>query len=137
MSQIDERLVGHVSETGQSRYSVAVDIAGHAFIADEPVDFGGGDLGPGPFPLLAASLATCTAITVRWYAQKNLWPLEHVKVDVSHEKQGMDDVFGLTVHLTGDGLSPEQRATLMTVAAKCPVHRTLTSGRIRISVDGA
>ena len=110
----------------------------HHFGADEPVSAGGGDAGPDPYDYLLASLGVCTSMTVGYYARRNGWPLEHITVSLSHArihamdceecetKQGMVDRIDVEVELTGS-LTAEQHAKLMQVAAKCPVHRTLTS----------
>ncbi|RYH09272.1 bifunctional alpha/beta hydrolase/OsmC family protein [Tropicimonas sp. IMCC6043] len=109
----------------------------HHLLADEPAAYGGADQGPSPYGLLAAALAACTSMTIRMYARRKGWPLEHVSVDVCHEKvhaQDSDltgpnriDRFQRTVHLTGD-LDAAQRARLMEIADRCPVHRTLDAG---------
>src|SRR5688572_8620458 len=67
-----------VSETAQSPFAVRIEMGSHVITGDEPVDTGGGDLGPSPFELLSAALAECTAMTVRWYARRQGWPVEHV-----------------------------------------------------------
>ncbi|MDI7774724.1 OsmC family protein [Asticcacaulis sp. EMRT-3] len=132
-----EKLIeAHLSETGQSVYAAAINVSGHGLVADEPVDFGGGGLGPAPYDLLLSALAACTAMTVRWYAQKQGWPLQHVSVDMTHLKEGRADIFTKAIHLTGDDLTAEQRATLIEVAGKCPVHRTLMSQETRITTAG-
>lgn len=120
-----------IRETGQGPYAVAIDVSGHSLIGDEPVDFGGGNLGPAPYDLLTAALGECTAMTVRWYALRQNWPLERVAVTLTHRKGGPDaasaqqDVFVKTIHLTGPALTDDQRAKLIEIAAKCPVQRTL------------
>jgi putative redox protein len=120
-----------VSETGASPYAVAIEVSGHRLTGDEPLDFGGGNTGPAPYDLLTAALGECTAMTIRWYALKQKWPLEHVEVTMTHQKGGegssspRQDLFSKTIRLTGPDLTPEQRAKLIEVAAKCPVQRTL------------
>lgn len=127
----DEIRRAHVTETGASAYAVSIDVSGHGLTGDEPVDFGGGNLGPAPYDLLTAALGECTAMTVRWYALQQKWPLEHVEVTLTHQKGGegaaspRQDVFSKTIRLKGDALTPEQRAKLIEIAAKCPVQRTL------------
>jgi len=110
----------------------------HNLVADEPVSAGGGDAGPDPYDYLLSALGVCTAMTVGFYARRNKLPLEDSKVSLWHSriyakdceecetKQGMLDRIEVEVALTGS-LSEEQRAKLMEIAAKCPVHRTLTS----------
>lgn len=131
-----------VRETGASPYAVAITVSGHSLTGDEPVDFGGGNLGPNPYDLLTAALGECTAMTIRWYALQQKWPLEHVEVTLTHRKGGerasspRQDVFTKTIRLTGEALTAEQRAKLIEVAAKCPVQRTL-EGTPLIRTDAA
>ncbi|MGN6282241.1 OsmC family protein [Frateuria sp.] len=121
-----------VADTQASPLAVAIEVSGHHLIGDEPATQGGADLGPSPYDLLTASLGACTAITVRWYALKMGWPLEHVHVEVEHDKRVMAarpeviDAFRKRVTITGPDLTPEQRQKLLEVAEKCPVHKTLT-----------
>ncbi len=127
----DEIHAAHVTETGASPYAVSINASGHSLTGDEPIDFGGGNLGPAPYDLLTAALGECTAMTIRWYALQQKWPLEHVEVSLTHRKGGegaaspRQDVFTKTITLKGDALTPEQRAKLIEVATKCPVQRTL------------
>lgn len=120
-----------VKENGESAFSVDIEVSGHRLQGDEPPAMGGKDLGPAPYDLLAAALAECTAMTVRWYARQQDWPLEKVEVKLTHEKEtvegqrGKTDVFSKLITVTGDALTEEQRNKLIEVAAKCPVQRTL------------
>ena len=110
----------------------------HRLIADEPVAYGGRDEGPGPYDYLLAALGVCTSMTIGLYARKKKMPLEDIIVSLRHSrihakdceecetKEGMLDRIDVEVEVTGP-LTPEQHAKLMQVAAKCPVHRTLTS----------
>jgi uncharacterized OsmC-like protein len=110
----------------------------HRLLADEPVSAGGSDAGPDPYDYLLTSLGVCTSMTVGLYARRKNLPLETIKVSLWHSrihakdceecetKEGMLDRIDVEVELAGS-LSPEQRAKLMEIAAKCPVHRTLTS----------
>ena len=113
-------------------------VRGKRVVADEPVDVGGTDQGPNPYELLLGALGSCTAMTILMYARRKKWPVEHVRVELDHSrayvrdceecetKAGMVDRIDVEVELTGP-LTPEQHAKLMEIAAKCPVHRTLTS----------
>jgi putative redox protein len=103
-----------------------VEIRGHRLKADEPSDLGGEDAGPSPQELLAASLASCTAITMEMYADRKGWDIGEVAVDVDYEpaQRGSPTKFTMDVHLPKE-LPEEQRERLMQIAAKCPVHRTL------------
>ena len=113
----------------------------HHALADEPVALGGTDRGMTPYGFLAAGLGACTAMTIRMYARRKKWPLVHVAVDVTHDKRHAEDAatdsgsgggaakidaFRRVVTLEG-GLSDEQRARLLEIADRCPVHRTLES----------
>ena len=103
-----------------------VEIGEHRLISDEPEDQGGTDAGPNPQELLAASLASCTAITMEMYANRKGWDVGDVVVDVNYEpaQRGSPTKFQMEVQLPKE-LPSEQREKLMTIAAKCPVHRTL------------
>jgi len=103
-----------------------VEIRGHQLITDEPVEEGGQDSGPSPLELLAASLASCTAITMEMYAQRKGWDIGDVVVNVDYEpaQRGSPTKFDMVVTLPKE-LPDEQRERLMQIAAKCPVHRTL------------
>jgi uncharacterized OsmC-like protein/fermentation-respiration switch protein FrsA (DUF1100 family) len=106
------------------------------FPADEPLDNGGTNLGPNPYELLLAGLGACTSMTLKMYAERKEWPLAAVRVTLRHDRvhardcedcekdTGMIDVIDKKLELEGD-LSEEQRARLLDIAAKCPVHRTL------------
>lgn len=133
-----EHVTAHVSEAQGSPFAVAIEVSGHHLFGDEPPDMGGRDLGPAPFDLLTAALGECTAMTVRWYARQQGWPVDHVAVVVHHEKAAVEgephkiDVFRKTVTIRGDALTEEQRARLIKVAARCPVQQTL-EGTVRIA----
>src|SRR5438034_3418183 len=110
----------------------------HRLRADEPVNAGGGDTGPDPYDYLLAALGVCTSMTVGLYARRKQIPLENITVSLRHSriyakdceecetKEGMLDRIDVEVELAGS-LSAEQHDKLMEIAAKCPVHRTLTS----------
>ena len=117
-------------DRGPGDLRVEIVTGGATILAVEPVEVGGGGTGPSPYHLLAAALATCTTMTLRLYADSKGWPLEHVAAEVTHEKQSgvtPPDVFHRTVSLSGP-LDETQRARLMQIADRCPVHRTLTRG---------
>lgn len=107
---------------------------GHHYLADEPLAYGGTNKGLSPYGFLSAGLGACTSMTIRMYARRKGWPLEHISVDVSHNKvhaQDADttvgekiDTWRRRISLAG-ALSDEQRARLLEIADKCPVHRTL------------
>jgi putative redox protein len=103
-----------------------VEIRDHVVVADEPTDNGGADSGPSPQELLAASLASCTAITMVMYANRKGWNVGEIVVDVDYEpaQRGSPTRFRMEIRMPKE-LPEEQRERLMQIAAKCPVHRTL------------
>jgi putative redox protein len=111
-------------ENGTLRHDV--EIRSHVVVADEPTDKGGADSGPSPEELLAASLASCAAITMAMYANRKGWDIGEMVVDVNYEPahRGSPTRFQLEARLPRD-MPEEQRERLMQIAAKCPVHRTL------------
>jgi putative redox protein len=121
-----------------SGFAQSVEVAGLHLVADEPVEVGGTATGPGPYDLLLAALGTCTSMTVGLYARNQNWPLQDVTVRLRHERVHATDCeecvdhprrldhITLTLELTGP-LSEEQRTRLRQIAARCPVHKTLTS----------
>jgi uncharacterized OsmC-like protein/pimeloyl-ACP methyl ester carboxylesterase len=115
---------------------------GFGLVADEPAVLGGTETGPTPYDLLAAALAACTTMTLQMYAARKGWPLEVAHVEVRHSKVHLEDSerdaagstppakidrFERELMLIGN-LSEEQRARLLEIAERCPVHRTLTEG---------
>lgn len=121
-----------VGETGGGRYENLVSIRNHQLIADEPASMGGGDMGPGPYEYVSAGLGACTSMTLRMYAERKKWPLDKVSVDVSFFRETSTDttvtekldVFERVITIEGD-LDDVQRARLIEIANKCPVHKTL------------
>jgi putative redox protein len=98
----------------------------HKLISDEPKEDGGDDAGPSPQELLAASLASCTAITMEMYAQRKGWNTDGLEVDVDYTPadRGSPTRFNLIMRMPAH-LSDEQVEKLRVIAAKCPIHRTL------------
>jgi len=105
----------------------------HHAVADEPVAYGGTDRGMSPYGFLAAGLGACTSMTIRMYARRKKWPLTHVAVDVTHDKvhaqdaggtEAKIDAFARRIRLEG-ALDDAQRARLLEIADRCPVHLTL------------
>ena len=118
-----------VAETGLGKYQVEARVGGSAFLIDEPVSAGGLGSGPNPYDLLGAALGACTTMTVRLYANHKGWPLKRVEAAVRHSRAGLNakDRFELDIALEGD-LDQAQRARLMEIAERCPVHLTLARG---------
>ncbi|EHP38162.1 OsmC family protein [Cupriavidus basilensis OR16] len=133
----EEGLV-RVEESHAGKYQQRITAGPHHLMADEPVSFGGLNGGPAPYDLLLAGLGACTAMTMRMYAERKGWPLEHVAVTLRHEKihasdcaacattEGKIDWIEREITMRGP-LDDAQRAALLEIADKCPVHRTLHS----------
>ena len=136
-----------VTQTGAQRFHTDVRMGAHGLVADEPKQMGGKGHGPSPYDLLMAALGTCTSMTLRMYADRKEWSLEEVSVRLDHQKiheKDLDtqmeqeegegtkkrgakiDHITRYIDLVGD-LSEDQRARLMEIADRCPVHRTLHS----------
>lgn len=139
---MSEPVTAFISERDGSDFAVRIVTGRHSLTGDEPAASGGADIGPNPYQLLVAALGECTAMTVRWFARQKGWPLDHVSVTVTHRKgevegrPGSTDIFDKIVLIEGEQLSEEQRARLLDVAAKCPVHRTLESQPVIATVAG-
>ncbi len=107
-------------------YSTMISAGTHEWVADEPEDLGGADAGPSPAELLLSALASCTLITCRMYAGRKGWPLESADAEVSYDRTEPGPVIRVTLRLEGP-LSAEQKARLLDIAGKCPIHRLLQS----------
>jgi putative redox protein len=124
-----------VTESDARPYGQRIIAGGHQLVADEPAAIGGADSGPTPYDLLLAGLGACTAITVRMYAQRKGWPLRQITVRLRlHGKDcadcetrtGQMDQIERELQFEGE-LTDSQRARLLDIAERCPVHRTLHS----------
>jgi putative redox protein len=118
------RAIAH--RTARTAFTHRIDIRQHQLTADEPNDDGGGDEGPSPQELLAASLASCTAVTIEMYARRKGWNIGPVEVQCEYTpaERGCLTNFNLILRLPAD-CTEEQVERLRAIAAKCPVHRTL------------
>ncbi len=131
---------------GQTGFVTEVTAGRHQMIADEPASVGGTDLGPSPYGYLLSALGTCTAMTLRIYADFKKIDLKEVKVELAHDKihlhdgeksedsKGKIDQIKRKIKLTGD-LTPDQRKRLIEIADRCPVHKTLESKPIILTEE--
>ena len=110
----------------REKYTHDLKVRKHHLTADEPESSGGEDMGPSPQELLAASLASCTAITIEMYAKRKKWNVDGLEVDCDYTpaERGSPTNFKLVMRMPAH-LSEEQVERLQIIAAKCPVHRTL------------
>lgn len=118
---------------GTGPLQAAVQIGKHQVLSDAPESLGGQDSGAEPHDLLAAALAACTIITVTMVARRKALPLEDVRVQVEHGQRDGAYEFKRRIEFVGD-LNDDERARLLDIANKCPVHKTL-SGTIRIETE--
>ncbi len=131
----EHQVVANLENEG---FTTQMKAGNHFFLADEPVELGGKDLGPDPYEFLASGLAACTSMTLQMYAKRKKWELENVETHVSHSREHGEDcqncedekakieVFKREIVLKGN-LDTQQREKLLQIADKCPVHRTLES----------
>ena len=136
---------GVVVRTGHGKFGTEVYTGAHRFVADEPRSYGGDDTGPTPYDLLNAALGTCTAMTIKMYADRKGLPFESCEVHVTHERDHAADCEDAVdegvkaqaiyrrIALSGD-LTDAQRAKLIEIADKCPVHRTL-EGELHVHTE--
>lgn len=125
-----ENKVTAITELDKSHYRTKVYADGHFIYADEPEELGGSNEGMTPAALLLASLGSCTAITLRMYADRKSIALESIKIHLAiankEEEFSKDTRITLTIELTGE-LSTEERTRLTQIADKCPIHKILTN----------
>jgi putative redox protein len=113
--------------SGTAPYEQRIRVRGHEIVSDEPVASGGADAGASPYGLLAASLAACTSMTLRMYADRKGWPIGHVEVEVTIQRDGDAETIARTIKLAPE-LTAEQRTRLGEIAEKTPVTKTIRRG---------
>jgi len=106
------------------KFAQDIEVGGHRLRSDEEAEKGGGDTGATPHELLLAALGSCTAMTLKVYAERKGWPLRDVRVNLTGANADGGYVISRTLTIDGD-LDPEQRQRLVEIADKCPVHKTL------------
>jgi len=121
--------------TGNEQYKTIINSETNTLIADEPVALGGQDLGFSPQELLASALASCTAITLRMYANHKKWDVDEIKVDVSLEvdAKSKHTTFQREIFISGQ-VDEKQRMRLLSVADACPMHKILMN-TVTINTD--
>lgn len=122
-------LITAITELDKSNFKTKIYAGGHFIYADEPESIGGSDEGMTPGALLLASLGSCTAITIRMYADRKGYALDGVKIDLSiceEKEMSKETTISRKIELLGD-LSEEQRERLLQIADKCPIHKILSN----------
>ncbi len=127
MTTDDVRLATVHLDSGSAPYAQTIRVGHHSLVADEPTALGGADAGASPYGLLLASLAACTSITLRMYADRKGWELGAVHVDLVMGREHGEERIERTIELAA-ALTPEQRARLVEIADKTPVTRTIMRG---------
>ena len=125
-----ENNVTAITELDRSHYRTKVYAGGHFIYSDEPADLGGTDEGMTPAALLLASLGSCTAITIRMYADRKEMALEaikiHLSIDNKEEELSKDTNISRQIDFIGD-LTAAERERLLQIADKCPIHKILSN----------
>jgi len=137
--------VHKVTVKSQTKFQQVITAGKNTQVSDEPVSKGGDDAGFSPYELLLASLGSCTAITLRLYADRKGWPVKSTTVELSHEKvkasdcpesvekgEQLVDVIRIVTRVEGD-LDEAQKERLLEVTRRCPVHRTVEGGPILVN----
>jgi len=139
---------GIVVQTGHGKFGTEVHTTSHRFVADEPRSYGGDDTGPTPYDLLLAALGTCTAMTMKMYADRKKWPMTGTRIHLTHERNHIEDeghieyeeegmevqALHRDIEVLGDTLTQEQRTRIIEIADKCPVHKTL-EGHLHVHTE--
>lgn len=123
-----------VDETKIGPFQLKVRAGSATFIVDEPLGVGGLGSGPNPYDLLSAALGACSVMIVRLYVTRRKWPLDRIRVKVTHQRSGLGaaDSFHRELQFEGS-LSSEQEQKLLEVASHCPVHKTIERGSIVVT----
>jgi len=122
-----------IATIGKQKYKTELQAGNHIVTADEPEELGGGNLGFTPTDLLGSSLAACTAMTLRMYADRKGWDLEKVEIKVGFKRNMVtgEVTFTKEIQLFGN-LQPEERERLLEMGSKCPIEKMIT-GKITVA----
>lgn len=121
-------LVHAQSSTQEQAYKTVITSSEHSIIVDEPIDLGGQNLGPTPAHLMAGSLAACTSITLKMYANRKEWAIEEILVDVTlNTEDKSNPFFDRSIQLIGN-LDEAQKNRILSIANACPMHKLLERG---------
>jgi putative redox protein len=123
---MDNTIAVATATIGTDTYKTELKARTHTVIGDEPFDVGGKDLGPRPGDFLRMSLASCTAITLRMYANRKNMDVQQIQVTVSNGPTTDKTILQTDIQITGN-ISEEERERLILIAKKCPVHKMLTN----------
>jgi putative redox protein len=118
---------------GNETYRTELQTTSHTVVSDEPITLGGKNLGPSPGDLLRMSLASCTAITLRMYANRKGWDVNNIEVTVGSEKIQSKTIFTVAIAIEGT-IDVSQRQRMLQIGKLCPIHKILT-GEIEVAVD--
>ncbi len=119
-----------ISNFPDTRYQQKIQAGPHIITADEPRALGGGGTGATPISLLLAALGSCTAITLKMYAERKGYAIEKIDSFITHEKRGAQDHIDREIVIVAPGLTPEQRARMLEIADLCPVHKMLSGSAV-------
>jgi putative redox protein len=110
---------------GKEKYVTELTTTRHHLIADEPEDKGGSNAGPAPGEFLRLAIASCTAITLRMYADRKQWNVDEINVQVSSKTTSGKTIFNRSIEIKGN-IDEAQRERFLQIADSCPIHNTLT-----------
>lgn len=118
-----------IDETRNGPFQLKVRAGSSTFIVDEPIGVGGLGAGPNPYDLLSAAIGACSLMTIRLYANRRNWPLDRVRVKVTHQRRDVDaiDTFIREIQFMG-ALNSERQQKLLEISTHCPVHKTIERG---------
>lgn len=119
-----------VSHYPDTRYQQKIQAGPHIITADEPTSLGGDGTGATPISLMLAALGSCTAITLKMYAERKGYVIEKIDSVITHEKRGDQDVIEREIILVAPTLTAEQRARMLQIADMCPVHKMLSGSAV-------